>query len=1252
MASNIDTAVELNKLLHQQNQLYADQAKMIKGQMAMMRQMVEMLRSLDPRTLTEGWGELQGAMGSTQEQLEAAGESGQQNLGSLGEIFKESSGGAQVLGKSLKSVGKGMMALSVPMAIVRTLGNIFDMAASAATGMVGVLGTVVDSLKNVAISIITAPFKLLHTLMNETSGGGSELRQNLENIRKAFGDLNTGASKAIIGMARSMKGELNVTGLSTYRIFGNLAERLATITEYATQLGSMFNNLSTSLLSNAEAFGAYVKGLGLTEAGMKGVGRLALSTGTSFTEVGREITTMAFGMGEAFNINGTQISRAVGDMLNDVKNFGSLSIKQLTSVAVFANRLGLEFQDLQGTIDQFDNFEQAADAAAQLSQAFGLNVDALALVQEQDPAARFESLRKAFFQTGRSVEQMTRQEMRLLASQTGLSEEAVKLGFSLENQGTNYADVQKQADLTQKKQLTQAESMQKLANSIERLVKSGSALQGGFFEIFFQGFLRGIRISGEFRGMMRALHQTMRIVFQAGRQLGGIFVDVFPGVSQVLEGIREYFNPAAWRKMMKGVVGAFRDFFGDITTDPQAGLKNLYTRLKTIFFDNFSSKTAAGQKVIGGFGLFFRTIFNVAKAAIEIAIRDIRQRVTNVFTEGTTENGLAMGALKMLRRMRDAILDFPWRETLGAIKESLLTWFTEAAGGVDWNEVATTVTDMLMDSLRFSLKALKAIGGVLLDIFHEIEWGTLATLVGAGLLVVFGPSMLSALGGFLMTSISSFIMTTLLPAMLTGLELAGSAMFSAIGGWPVLIVAALAAAGLAFLEWGDDLMDYASEALDEFGPMLASAIEEYLPVILEGLYNFLSNLPALFMEAIEWIGSAIKSSVEWLITSVSNLFTSSGNLDSALTRFFGRIGAAIGNVFSDFLKTHFPNLYAGLERVQNFFEGLRILAGRVLDGMITWKRRYIDPVVAGFSDAWQTIRGGAQNFIRDLGSRFDGFITGVKNGWQQLTTAMEPVLSIVRQFIDLLPSIGGSTTSGPLSQARAMFESITNLGAESQRVAATTTQETTAAMAASARAAAGAVQDTATKTNAALKNTAQQATVTTQAASASVQGAAGASAAAAGGGTSGSGGLLDSILGAAAPSSEAQRRRTALEELSSIKAPSPARVARMERDIQRVTDIYTKGIVNNVRDLVAAVNTVTTDLNTIGDSPARINVQLRQLANHLGVGGTQRLEIQNRNFTIAMNVTVVLDADDFEQALISRPGEGTRFVVNADRKGS
>src|SRR5690606_140448 len=106
-------------------------------------------------------------------------------------------------------------------------------------------------------------------------------------------------------------------------------------------------------------------------------------------------------LGKRFGIAQKVIGRDIGEMSKDLKTFGSIGVRQMGQLSVFARKLGTDFKDLLGVVSKFDNFEDAAESAARLAQAFGLNIDAMEMINEQDPAARIEQLRKAFFQTGK-----------------------------------------------------------------------------------------------------------------------------------------------------------------------------------------------------------------------------------------------------------------------------------------------------------------------------------------------------------------------------------------------------------------------------------------------------------------------------------------------------------------------------------------------------------------------------------------------------------------------------------------------------------------------------------------------------------------------------------------------------------------------------------------------------------------------------------------------------------------------------------
>ena len=488
-----------------------------------------------------------------------------------------------------------------------------------------VLGGVITSIWELGKSILAIPISIFSGLVDMASqmGGDNALAQAFEDLRKEMGAFNQHEARDVIVSFRSMRGQLAETGLSVYRVFGSMAERLKEVTKLATEMGAVWHVQGDNIARNAERVMAFQKGLGLTGEAMKAIGARASAAGTDISDHLRQMATMSLQMGRSFNMSSKLISRDVGEMTKDVANFSSVGIRSMTSLSVYARKLGVEFKALLGVVDKFDNFEDAATNAAKLSQAFGLNVDAMKLMREQDPGARVEMLRKSFYATGRSVEAMTRQELKLLAATSGISEEAAKQAFALKNQGVSYGDIQRKAAVAEHRQLSQAEAMKQLASSIERLTQSGSMSKGGFWHQFVEGLGAGIKRSRDFRVLMRTLHRDLRDTWRAGRDVGRAFVDAFPGVKTFLRGISQMFERGRFRIMIRGVVSEFRTFFRAIQTDPKTGLFNLLDGLKKNFFNWFSPSSSAGSRVLAGFATFFKTLGGIAGSLVEQALKGV-----------------------------------------------------------------------------------------------------------------------------------------------------------------------------------------------------------------------------------------------------------------------------------------------------------------------------------------------------------------------------------------------------------------------------------------------------------------------------------------------------------------------------------------------------------------------------------------------------------------------------------------------------
>lgn len=702
MATNIEITAQLNALLAEQNKLLLVQAKIQKGQLAIMQQMAVAMGQIDVNAMNE-------SLKGVSDQLEAAEEAAKQ-FGQTTQSAAATAVTSQTQIKTavneaadaLEAASKKAEEYRINVAAAAAEGAVkgFQFTFSALKGIGGVLDTAIRKFGQFAMAIIRFPIGIWNFLFEKATsgGGGGGLREALEGIRKEFGDLSTGSSKAIIDMAKSMKGELANTGLSVYRTFGNLAERLKTVAELAKALGPLFNTVvSRGLIKSAEAVGAFQKGLGLSNEQMKTLARTAIISGRSIDETQREFANYAIQLGEAFGINTVEISRDMAEMEGDMKHFGGMSRKELGETAVYAKKLGIEVKSLAGIMDQFDNLDSAAEAAARLNQQFGMQLETMRLLKMENPAERMDYLRQSLERTGRSFESLDRRSQAYLATQVGLSQEEAALAFAQENRGLSLDQIKKKSAEAEKKQLSQAEALQKLAGSIERLIKGGGGGVKSLFEAFAQGFERAIFRSREFRQIMRNIRVMLRSTRFAGMEVGRAFVEMFPGVKGILQSLGDLFNPDRWKRTLSKVVDAFKDFFKDLQTNPEAGLKNLFDRLKRAFFDHFDASSGAGRKLIENFKLFFTTILRAILGGLKALIPMVFENLTklikgiNGFLRG--EEGLPIdtttlgGQIKQMLSELWNVIKEAWPPLWEAIKELFSIVFSKVEAWYEENKL-------------------------------------------------------------------------------------------------------------------------------------------------------------------------------------------------------------------------------------------------------------------------------------------------------------------------------------------------------------------------------------------------------------------------------------------------------------------------------------------------------------------------------------------------------------------------------------
>lgn len=716
MANNLELQAELNELLEKGDKLLSKNTKHYQDQASIMANLIrahQMLNnSLDPEKVES----LAQSLEHVTEQAEKQGES-IKHIRKFGDALDEASRKGslyeQGMIKAFKASSAALKELELPFKKLDTALSGLKDGLSFVVGSAKLFASGITSIGKVlghlALSVIAFPFKVLSNLINASgSGGDSGFRQQLEEVRKEFGYLNKTAGGETINMFKEMRGEIKDTGLSVYRVFGNMTERLKYVFDYLKGLGPLIDNFNFRIGDGgAKALGAFNKGLGLTTEGQKAIATRSTATGKTVNDVNREIANYSIQLSNQFGLTMKEVSRSVGEMMTDFEHFGHLGAKELTQVAVYARKLGIEVKAMSGVFEKSFNLEDAATQAAQLSQAFGLNIDAMEQMKEQDPAKKLDNLRKAFFNAGRSVENMTAQERRLLAQQTGLDAGALDLAFSLKNQSLSYDQIQKKGDQAKKAQLSQTEVMQKLAGAIERLVKSGGGMSGGFLDRFFAGFNVGIRRTKEFRTLMRDLRRDLYSTFRTGIQVGREFVHVFPGIEEVLTGIDQFFKPQKFRAMLGKIREAFSEFFHGLTSDPKQALPLLFERLKKGFFDYFQSNSEGGKRLLDGTQKFFMAFATIVNGMLKIALANITvglRYITDIIS-GTKKlpsiNGGASGAAGFVGELIGNLID-----GLGPV----LTNFWQTFSGLMVLIWETKAKPFLARNLETGIKSLLGVG--------------------------------------------------------------------------------------------------------------------------------------------------------------------------------------------------------------------------------------------------------------------------------------------------------------------------------------------------------------------------------------------------------------------------------------------------------------------------------------------------------------------------------------------------------------
>jgi hypothetical protein len=939
--------LKINEAIKERSSLMEKQRGLIVDQIALQRELCNAIECIDADKMNDG-------ILKTKESLNALFEATNK--------VKNVSNDFNKTGKAAGGLAAGATAANK---VFGGMGKIVGSVTGKISTFVKGAWSIVKSLGQVAKSIISIPFKAMEGLIDLSNKFGviTEYARALEDVREKFGDLEKGTGRILKNSMKPMQeqfGKLTAAGHGFAATFGVGPEGTAAAIRFNAELMEKLNGATEKLRNeigeNIGAMAIYRKGMGFTADQQATLIALADAQGKSITGVQHEYAKFSLQMGKRFGLDSKLIGKSMADMTADVGNFGTLSTRQLAQVATYTQKLGIETKALQGVIKKYDDFESAAKSAAMLNQTFGMQVDVMKLMKDEDPASRLSQLQKSFQATGKSYEKLSRAERNRLADLAGLDAKSAELAFSQKGLSMSYDDIQSAGEESETSFADINDTLKELSKNMKKLFTEPQAFKN-FFGAFSRGFNKGIIRSQVFMGLMKNLRGSLRVVEKAGKEIGKAFVEMFPGVNKMLTGLKDFFNPSSTAQRMSKVVASFKNFFEALKGGPKEirkAMGTLWQDLMGNFTGFFGDKSGATSDIMSGLQTFAGTLGNIALGFMQTIMKNVSKALNVVkqffenmktmsfgealseaigtefefdpggwfssqFGEGFSEIG-TLFVDELWPSIRDAFLsmwDWLYKDVLLPFWDDYLKPWLKIIGKFLWEgikDVGGKLFTWWWDSVKESFS--KGNYGTAAAIFLTpliILFGGLATTLASAFITILGPSIGKGLKKLLFSESFTKTGSKMASKLASGFAKTFGKLASKIALGPLAVVALAVESGMNASE---QMQRMGEETVEKFGlgatksaAGLAGVIQTLtLGLLPESIYNNLADWFAEFFGGGEQDGfiGMLKLKISTVLAIITDLLMGIGDafrgiwdfLMGILTLDFGRMGLGIMKFFS------------------------------------------------------------------------------------------------------------------------------------------------------------------------------------------------------------------------------------------------------------------------------------------------------------------------------------------------------------------
>lgn len=244
-----------------------------------------------------------------------------------------------------------------------------------------------------------------------------------------------------------------------------------------------------------------------------------------------DFATMLVGGADDLGLSLQNVSKNFAAGIKDSSNFGYMTRKELTATSLYATKLGMEMSELTSFGDKFDTFEGAAESVGKLSAAFGIQLDTMDLVMEDNPAKKLDMVREALEKSGKSMDDILgdRRQAKYLADSLGLPIAQLEKLASISSDEFGFTDAMDSAVESQE-DMTELDAMKAISEQMRQLNTALNPMNNSaktFFGSFVAGFTDASEAGGVFKELTLAMKEALDSFYAVGQQVYNLTSDLF-----------------------------------------------------------------------------------------------------------------------------------------------------------------------------------------------------------------------------------------------------------------------------------------------------------------------------------------------------------------------------------------------------------------------------------------------------------------------------------------------------------------------------------------------------------------------------------------------------------------------------------------------------------------------------------------------------------------------------------------------------